>query len=251
METKRKGCSHTGHRKRIIAKLETQTLCEHEILEVLLFNGVPRLNTNEIAHRLLAEFGCLDGIINAPMDALQRVEGVGESLAAYIRSFCLISQRWHSQVVGEGVPKKFAYDTFMPFLKRAYNDMPFEMLDAYTLDDAGNIVGRKRFSSSMFGKVEVEAQQLIRLIYAQDPTGIVLVHNHPHGEARPSKRDDFTTAQCQKICEENGVVFCDHLIYSKKGIYSYYLSGEMHKLSDLYENEYKNWMREFVRDENE
>ncbi len=249
MDTKKKIYPHSGHRHRIIAKIETQTLCDHELLEILLFNGLPRQNTNELAHRLLAEFGSFDGVMNATVPALQKVKGIGESLAGYIRVVGLIAKKWLDDQLNETMPKKFSYDAFMSYLKRAYKNLQTEVLDAYLLGDAGEILAKKRFSSSMYGKVEMEAPQLIQMLYTQNPAGIVLVHNHPSGEALPSSLDDFTTAYCQKICEENGVLFCDHLIYAQAGVYSYYLNGKMTALSALYEEKYKSWMREFMKDE--
>ena len=245
--------SHAGHRQRIAEKLDTKSLCDHELLEIMLFNGLPRQNTNVIAHKLMQEFGSIEGVMTAPFSVLRKLDGIGDNVARYVNVNGQLMQRWIDERDKDEreIPAKFSYESFMPYIKKSYQDIAFEVLDAYALDDAGRILCKKRFSSSLFGKVEVEAQMLIKLIYAQDPTGIILVHNHPQGDANPSQRDDFTTAYCQKICEENGVIFCDHFIYSKKGVYSYYLNGEMQKLSDLYDKKYKNWLREFVTDEKE
>ena len=253
MADKKPTSAHAGHRKRIADKLDTMTLCDHELLEVLLFNGLPRQNTNVIAHNLIREFGDFESVMTAPVSALCKVDGVGENVARFINVSGQIMQRWIEQSKAEekDVPARFDYKSFIPYVKKMYQNIAFEVLDAYALDDAGRIICKKRFSSSMFGRVEVEAQMLIKLIYAQNPAGIILVHNHPQNDARPSKADDYTTAYCQKICEENGIIFCDHFIYSKKGVYSYYLNGKLQKLSDLYEKKYKNWMEEFVSDENE
>ena len=53
---------HEGHRKRIIQKLETGALLDHELLEIMLFSMLPRRNTNDIAHRLLQKFGSIEEI---------------------------------------------------------------------------------------------------------------------------------------------------------------------------------------------
>ena len=73
---------HAGHRRRMIEKLKTDSLLEHELLEVLLFNALPRRNTNDLAHKLLGEFGSVKEILSAPIEQLTKVEGVGESVAA-------------------------------------------------------------------------------------------------------------------------------------------------------------------------
>ena len=68
---------HDGHRHRIIEKLDTGVLCEHELLEILLFNALPRRNTNDLAHRLLTAFGSIRGVFSASVEQLKLVDGVG------------------------------------------------------------------------------------------------------------------------------------------------------------------------------
>ncbi|MDO4864812.1 MAG: helix-hairpin-helix domain-containing protein, partial [Ruminococcus sp.] len=79
---------HTGHRERLRQRLMTygaDALCEHELLELMLFYALPRINTNELAHSLINEFGTLNNILNASVDELTRVKGVGVPTAEFIR----------------------------------------------------------------------------------------------------------------------------------------------------------------------
>ena len=70
------------------AKLENgEYLYEHEILEILLYNACPRVNTNPIAHALLERFCSLSEILKADVKELVTVEGVGESVADFLRSW--------------------------------------------------------------------------------------------------------------------------------------------------------------------
>ena len=80
---------HEGHRQRMIARLEDheESLLDHELLEILLFNAIPRKNTNEIAHALLEKFGSLSAIATAETKSIATVKGVGESTAAYLGVF--------------------------------------------------------------------------------------------------------------------------------------------------------------------
>ena len=73
---------HEGHRKRMLERLAQggENLQEHELLEILLFNAIPRKNTNEIAHNLLNAFGNIDGVFGAEFSQLSEIEGVGRVL---------------------------------------------------------------------------------------------------------------------------------------------------------------------------
>ena len=57
---------HEGHRQRMLQRLEdAEHLQDHELLEIPLFNAIPRKNTNPLAHELLSEFASLDGLMRA------------------------------------------------------------------------------------------------------------------------------------------------------------------------------------------
>ncbi|MBR2647117.1 MAG: hypothetical protein IKD47_06145 [Clostridia bacterium] len=224
---------HEGHRKRIIQKLESGALQQHELLEVLLFNAVPRRNTNDLAHRLLAEFGTIKGIFSASMQQLQRVAGVGENVAAYL--YCV--GRFIDDFLAleeEVYPKTFDRDSFLPFVKRAYAALKREVVDAYLLDHDGNIFMRKRFENDSMYSVKFAPEELARVLSLGEPAGLVLVHNHPFGKADSSETDDAMTTNCQLICSMQNVLLCDHVIYAPDGVYSYYLSGKLKKISEKY-----------------
>ena len=66
--------NHYGHRQRIYDKFQNDgMLHEHELLEMLLFNAIPQKNTNDLAHRLLAEFKSIRGVFDASIEELQKV----------------------------------------------------------------------------------------------------------------------------------------------------------------------------------
>ena len=68
---------HEGHRQRMYDKLKNDDgLHDHELLEILLYNGLPRINTNLIAHELLNTFGSISGVLDADVDKLTAVKGV-------------------------------------------------------------------------------------------------------------------------------------------------------------------------------
>ena len=78
---------HKGHRSRLKQRFLEEGLdsfTDIQALELLLFYGVPRQDTNPIAHRLLDRFGSLSQVLEASPEELRRVEGVGENAAALL-----------------------------------------------------------------------------------------------------------------------------------------------------------------------
>ncbi len=221
---------HSGHRKRLIERLKRGFLVEHEYLEALLFNAIPRRNTNDIAHRLLSKFGSLREIFSVSVEQLQQVEGVGESVASYlycVGKFC----RLFSEVGNIRFPSVYERESFLSFVKGVYGDFGFERLDVYCMDDESHIFEYRTFSDFQSGEIAIDSEAVTEYLSQRKPSGIVLVHNHPASRSPfPSKTDDETTLKFQLICSLQNVLLCDHLIYSDRGIYSYNQSG---RLTDL------------------
>ena len=75
---------HEGHRARMRQQIELfglDSLSDVQFLEVALYQVIPRGDTNELAHRLLTQFGSLSGVLEASKTALLEVEGVGARTA--------------------------------------------------------------------------------------------------------------------------------------------------------------------------
>ena len=224
---------HEGHRLRLIKKLEKGILEEHEVLEALLFNAVPRRNTNDLAHRLIAKFGGIRDMFAASISELQSVDGIGLQVASYIKCIGVFYEKYYAPkaTMYEG---EFVWENFLAFVKEEYRKVDHEVLDLHFLDKNGKVFTKKRFSAQDSFHVELDPNEVAKCILELQPSGMVVVHNHPHGTAEASETDDQMTVKCQLLCSFHNVLLCDHIIYSKQGVFSYYLSGRMKKISKSY-----------------
>ena len=88
---------HDGHRERMKSRFVEAGLDgfnDHNALEMLLFYAVPRKDTNELAHRLLKQFGSLAAVFEAKHEELMRVDGIGENAATLIKLIPEVSRRY-------------------------------------------------------------------------------------------------------------------------------------------------------------
>lgn len=224
---------HEGHRKRIIQKLETGTLLDHELLEILLFPSLPRRNTNDIAHRLLQKFGSIQEVFSASLEELKKVKGIGESTAANLRCIGIIYNKYFP-MKKENYEGRYDPKNFLSYVYERYGVVDCEVFDVYCIGKGNEISKRKRFTDDDGMTAKISASSLSKLLTEEKPSGIILVHNHPNGAAKPSQTDNETTSLCQVVCNMHGVVFCDHLIYSAYGVYSYYASGKLKEIGKMF-----------------
>ena len=79
---------HDGHRQRLKERFLKEGLdhfSDVQVLELLLFYAIPRQDTNPIAHNLLEHFGSLAQVLEAPVEELEKVPGIGRNKAFALR----------------------------------------------------------------------------------------------------------------------------------------------------------------------
>ncbi|MBR2442453.1 MAG: RadC family protein [Clostridia bacterium] len=224
---------HEGHRNRLYEKLKKDALEDHEWLEALLFNALPRKNTNDLAHALIKKFGSSYEVVNASVEELQTVPGIGISIAAYLHNIGRLLQK-HRQKNEMTYQGRFTPRDFLPFVKQAYKDTIYEVLELYLLDGDGRVIKKQGFSIESIAHVSIVPEELSGFLLEKGASGVVMVHNHPYGKAMPSDADDETTRNCQMLCSMHNRLLCEHVICAQDGIFSYYLSGRLQEISKRY-----------------
>ena len=86
--------THDGHRARLKERFLNEGLdsfSTHEVVELMLFYAIPQRDVNETAHLLVERFGSLAGILEADIDEIKEVEGVGAHAATMFKMICAVS----------------------------------------------------------------------------------------------------------------------------------------------------------------
>lgn len=218
---------HEGHRQRMYERLIAgDDLFSHELLEILLFSALPRVNTNDIAHSLLDAFGTLSGVLSADFDSLMTVPGVGKKTALYLKSVGEVMRRVDDNDVGCAVFSN--YGDIENFVKIRMRKKNTEVLEFYFMDKLNRVTGIHPFTSYDKTKVEIDPREIVSLIAKNSPKSIAVAHNHLTDSALPSARDDKFTAQMQMICSLNNVCLFDHVIYCRTDeCFSYFSSRRL------------------------
>lgn len=226
---------HEGHRMRMFEKLRESddALTDVEILEIVLYNALPRVNTNPLSHRLLDTFGSLAGVFAADADALMQVEGLGRQGATYIRGIGSIFRRIEGKRV-PALPGVFEKDSFIKYLPEHFAIYDYEVLELFFIDEDDKICGHALFTNRNRERVDVVPSDITKAIMKNAGKSMVLAHNHPTGSCHPSEADDSLTKQCEVLCSINNIMLLDHFVCAGNEVYSYFDHGKMEEISREY-----------------
>lgn len=103
------------------------------------------------------------------------------------------------------------------FLHKLLDNSPVEHFVALFVDHSNQVIGAIKVASGEVHKVQVDIRNLFRAAIAANADGIIVAHNHPMGEARPSRQDIMLTTTAIEVGQLLGVQVLDHIIVSPNG----------------------------------
>ena len=220
---------HEGHRERIRERLFShgESLTDHELLEILLFDPINRRNTNPIAHDLLDSFGDLEGVFNATPRLLCTVAGIGPRAAEHIWMVGELMRRIR------GVKnRRISLSNFgevSAFIRERFDDCKTEKLEVYLADVNCVFLCAKTVSGVRKDKVSLGSQTFGYILSEVKPVNVIVAHNHPSGNSTPSEEDDRCMREISRMCHMHGARLCDSVIVGKD-LYSYYYTGRIYSV---------------------
>ena len=205
---------HDGHRARKKEQFRTHGLdafADHEALELLLFYAIPRVDTNPVAHRLIERFGSLDGVLSAPPEELEKVEGVGESAATLLSLILPLVRRSRMTAAKTPVIIGTTQDAGNYFVDLFFG-MREERLYEACLDAKGKLLRCAKVADGSVDAVSVNIRVIVENALKCGASAVVLSHNHPSGVALPSADDNATTLAVYDALRTVDIRLLDHII---------------------------------------
>lgn len=208
---------HDGHRQRVKDRFCKEGLDhfeEHQVLELLLFYCIPRVDTNPIAHALLDRFGSFAQVLEAPAEELEKVPGVGHNAAVFL-SLVTAAGRYY-QV--NSATRSTALNTveecgryLLPFFYGRRNEMVYLLC----LDAKGKVLSCKQIGEGSVNSAGVPIRRIVETALAANASSVVLAHNHPSGIACPSDADVHTTQRVARALAAVEIDLADHIVVAE------------------------------------
>jgi len=206
---------HLGHRARMRQRLLTaggEALLDHELIEMLLFQALPRRDTKAIAHELCRRFGSFAAAISAPVPALAQVPGLGDAGIAALKTVQVAALRL-ARAEAERQPHLLnAWDRLIDYLNAALARERVEQFRVLFLDSKNRLLADEILGQGTVNHTPVYPREVVKRALELGATALILVHNHPSGDPTPSRADLEMTAEVKAACGLLGIALHDHVV---------------------------------------
>ncbi len=202
------------HRERMRQRLlraGPAALADYELLEMVLYIGLPRVDTKSLAKELLNRFGSFANVIAAPEQELLAVRGIGESAAATLRLVHAAALRLAHAEVKEA-PVLDNWDRLTAYLQAAIAREPVEQFRVLFLDTRNRLIADEAQARGTVNHTPVYPREVVRRALELGATALILAHNHPSGDPSPSRADIDMTQAIRDAARALEIVVHDHII---------------------------------------
>jgi len=212
-----------GHRDRLRARfLEggAAALAEYELLELLLFQAIPRRDVKPLAKRLIARYGTLGDLLGAETETLLADPELSRGTVVALKSVAAAALALSRHRVLER-PLLANWQALLDYCHAAMAHAAREQFRVIFLDSKNRVIADEIQQTGTVNHTPLYPREVVRRAVALDATALVLVHNHPSGDPQPSRADIDMTRQVVEAARGLGISVHDHLIVGREATASF------------------------------
>ena len=214
-------------REKILLK-GISALSDAELLAIIIGSGNNEESAVELSQRILFS---ADNNLNvlgkfSIKQLVSGFKGIGEAKAiSIVAAMELGKRRKYAEIVNREQIRcsRDIFEYFHPMLC----DLQYEEVWMLALNRSNKIIDKIKISQGGVSQTIVDSRLVMKEVFDRLASGIVLCHNHPSGNKRPSKDDDFMTKKIKECCRMFEVYIFDHLIIVDNDYYSYADEGRL------------------------
>ncbi len=218
---------HTGHRQRLRERFVfagEAALQDYELLELLLFSAIPRRDVKPLAKDLLAKFGSLAEIMAAPYSALTQMEGISENTATVIKTVTAIAHR----MIKQELMQKPILNNWTRLMDYCHMTMAHEKKEHFRilfLNKKNELIADEIQGSGTVDHTPAYPREIMKRALEHGATALILMHNHPSGDPKPSNADIEMTNLIIDAAKPFDITIHDHVIIARNGHISFRNEG--------------------------
>lgn len=209
-------------RERLV-KYGVESLSLQELLSLIFGRGIKGESVTNISQKLISIFGSLDQLSEASIEELKEIRGLGLAKACQIKACFEISRRLireTSSNKNKNIIIKSPKDIYS-LLKDKIANFHKEYFMVASLDNRNKVISVDIVSIGTLSSSLIHPRETFETAIKNHAALIIICHNHPSGELKPSQDDLVVTENLIKAGKLLGIEIADHLIISKEGYFSF------------------------------
>ena len=210
-------------REKLLAK-GPQALSDAELLAIFLRTGIRGESAVDLARKLLREFGSLRTLLNTDPRKLKSIRGLGEAKCALLLAALELGRRYLEESFFRGDPLT-SPDLARRYLTYKMRDRPYEVFAVIFLDNQNRPIAFEELFRGTINASAVYPREVVKRALEHNAAALIFVHNHPSGQAQPSRQDRQITIILKKALELFEIRLLDHFIVGDGEIFSFAEAG--------------------------
>ena len=203
-----------------LQRLGAASLGDNELLAIVLGHGGARASALDLANAVLGVTGGPHALVRTRYDELCAIPGIGGARAAQILAAVELGRRTLTRAARERVQIRSAR-TAAELLLPEYGNRPVEQFGVLLLDTRHRVIRTVLLSVGTLDASIVHPREVFGAAAAAGAAAVVLFHNHPSGDPKPSQDDVELTRRLVAAGVLMGIDVVDHIILADVRYYSF------------------------------
>jgi DNA repair protein RadC len=208
---------YAGHRRRLrerFLKGGAGAVADYELLELILFQAVPRGDVKPVAKALLTRFGSFGAIAGAEPAELKKVKGIGDSAVVALKAVRAAALKMTLEEIKDR-PVIGSWKKLLAYCKASMAHEKTEQFRVLFLDNQNALIADEVQQTGTVDHTPVYPREVVKRALELGATAIIMVHNHPSGDPTPSDSDIEMTQAVERAGTAIGIAVHDHVIIGK------------------------------------
>jgi DNA repair protein RadC len=216
-----------GHRRRLREKFLDSGLSgfhDYEVVELLLTLGSPRRDCKAQAKAAIKRFKTLRGVMEASLEDLQQIKGIGPHNAFGIKLVQEVARRFLKEKIVEKPVYRSSREIF-DYLYHSMRDLKKEVFKVLYLNSQNQIIDIDGLFEGTITASAVSPREVMERALKHNTVSLVFVHNHPSGNPEPSQNDKQITRDLVYAAAIMQIKVLDHVVIGNNRYFSFAADG--------------------------
>ncbi len=208
---------YKDHRQRLRRRFldgDAESFADYELMELLLFHSVERVDVKPLAKQLLRDFNGFGGVLAADEKQLVRYPRVTERTAAHFKAVREAARRLLRAEIADR-PLISSWPRLVDYCRASMADERTERFRILFLDRKNRLIADEVQQKGTVDHTPVYPREVIKRALELGASALILVHNHPSGDPTPSQADIHMTREIRDAADKLGIALHDHVVVGK------------------------------------